>query len=570
MPRNVLYAKSISKLIFWSALFLVSATAYADNQPPVISSVSVSTITTVAATITWTTDEASDSQVEYGTTTAYGNSTTLNTSLVTSHSQALTGLTASTLYHYRVRSKDAAGNLATSGDFTFTTAGVTIFKPNDMQYLGAFKVPGADADRPATFSYGGTAIAYDPASNGLFMTGHNWYQLSAQISIPQLVNSSSVNDLNTAALLQPFADATDGKISDIDPDSGKGEGGLIGGMLVYNGKLITTAYTYYDGSGNAVASHFVSSLDLSNSTDAQGPFKVGTVNPGAVGGYMAAVPQDMQSLLGGPAVTGQCCIAIVSRSSFGAALFAFDPNTLGVQNPAPATALVYYPQNQQPWIWGGAFDPSTNLFNAVTTIKGVFIDDASQSVIFVGSQGLGTVCYKDPPCTDGGGYGVVPGSGGGPSDYVTGLWVYKASDLAKVKDGTLQPWQVRPSAWYQLDFPISGYPRIGGVAYDPATGRLFISQMGPDRGTGYGSSPVVHVYQLNGTPPPILCMDANGDGKANLQDIVTMVQMLVGKIPPPPNFCHLDLNKDGAFSLADVVLGIRHILDGTTPTCNCA
>ena len=41
--------------------------------------------------------------------------------MVTSHSQALSGLTANTLYHYRVKSKDAAGNLATSADFTFTT-----------------------------------------------------------------------------------------------------------------------------------------------------------------------------------------------------------------------------------------------------------------------------------------------------------------------------------------------------------------------------------------------------------------------------------------------------------------
>ena len=42
--------------------------------------------------------------------------------MVTSHSVGLTGLTASRLYHYRVKSKDAAGNLAVSSDFTFTTS----------------------------------------------------------------------------------------------------------------------------------------------------------------------------------------------------------------------------------------------------------------------------------------------------------------------------------------------------------------------------------------------------------------------------------------------------------------
>src|SRR5207244_3834968 len=53
--------------------------------------------------------------------TSYGSSSTLNTALVTSHSVSLTGLLASTTYHYRVKSRDAAGNLQTSGDFTFTT-----------------------------------------------------------------------------------------------------------------------------------------------------------------------------------------------------------------------------------------------------------------------------------------------------------------------------------------------------------------------------------------------------------------------------------------------------------------
>ena len=100
-------------------------TTAADTTAPVISGIAVSLITQSGATIGWTTNEASDSQVDYGTTASYGSSTTLNTSLVTSHSAALSGLTASTLYHYRVKSRDAAGNLATSSDFTFTTAADT-------------------------------------------------------------------------------------------------------------------------------------------------------------------------------------------------------------------------------------------------------------------------------------------------------------------------------------------------------------------------------------------------------------------------------------------------------------
>jgi hypothetical protein len=102
--------------------FTFTTPVASDTTPPVISGVSVSSITSSSATVSWTTDEASDSQVEYGTTTSYGASSALNSSMVTSHSQSLTGLGAGMQYHYRVKSKDTAGNLATSQDFTFTTA----------------------------------------------------------------------------------------------------------------------------------------------------------------------------------------------------------------------------------------------------------------------------------------------------------------------------------------------------------------------------------------------------------------------------------------------------------------
>src|SRR3989441_8812 len=92
-----------------------------DNTPPVISSLSAFNISSSQATITWATNKASDSQVDYGLTTAYGSSTPLNSSLLTAHAVTLTGLLATTTYHYRVKSRDAAGNLATSADFTLTT-----------------------------------------------------------------------------------------------------------------------------------------------------------------------------------------------------------------------------------------------------------------------------------------------------------------------------------------------------------------------------------------------------------------------------------------------------------------
>jgi hypothetical protein len=94
------------------------------SSGPVISGITASAITTTGSNISWLTDVSATTQVEYGTTTAYGTLTTLNSTLMTSHSQALTGLTIGTLYHYRVHSKNSAGIESISGDFTFQTSSV--------------------------------------------------------------------------------------------------------------------------------------------------------------------------------------------------------------------------------------------------------------------------------------------------------------------------------------------------------------------------------------------------------------------------------------------------------------
>jgi cytochrome c biogenesis protein CcmG/thiol:disulfide interchange protein DsbE len=86
-----------------------------------ISGIQVSNITDLSATIGWVTDKAATSQVEYGTTNAYGSTTTLDQKLTASHSITLTGLKPSTTYHFKVKTKDASGDEATSQDQTFTT-----------------------------------------------------------------------------------------------------------------------------------------------------------------------------------------------------------------------------------------------------------------------------------------------------------------------------------------------------------------------------------------------------------------------------------------------------------------
>ncbi|MDD5688278.1 MAG: carbohydrate-binding protein [Elusimicrobia bacterium] len=91
-----------------------------DPTPPIITSVRAS-VTTNGAIITWTTDENSDTQVGYGTTTALGTTTPLDSTLVRLHSVSIPGLLKNKTYYYKVYSRDSSDNLATSAQYSFKT-----------------------------------------------------------------------------------------------------------------------------------------------------------------------------------------------------------------------------------------------------------------------------------------------------------------------------------------------------------------------------------------------------------------------------------------------------------------
>ena len=88
---------------------------------PVISNVKVGSITKTEATITYTTNELSNSSVDYGTTISLGL-TESSIFFVTSHSISLSNLNKGTLYYFNVTSCDPTNECSTEGLFSFTTS----------------------------------------------------------------------------------------------------------------------------------------------------------------------------------------------------------------------------------------------------------------------------------------------------------------------------------------------------------------------------------------------------------------------------------------------------------------
>ncbi len=89
------------------------ATYAVDDAGPAISNVAHAVSGDGTATITWDTNEISDSRVDFGTAPDSLTASESRSMLLTSHSVQLTGLSSNTTYYYRVASADGAANSST-------------------------------------------------------------------------------------------------------------------------------------------------------------------------------------------------------------------------------------------------------------------------------------------------------------------------------------------------------------------------------------------------------------------------------------------------------------------------
>jgi hypothetical protein len=347
-------------------------------------------------------------------------------------------------------------------------------------------------------------MGYNAANDSLFIGGHPYDVSIAEVSIPRPVNTDDVSSMAFADVLQEFADPTEGSIWDLSPDDGAV---LLGGLLVDNGQLFGTAYVYYDANGVQQASHYSRSLNLNESSVT--PFySVWDPNQtGFVSGYLAAVPPSWVGDLGGPAVTGQCCIPIVSRTSWGPDAISWNPSDLsGGRNPVPAAPLMYYNQDHDTL---GPWEGSNAIYGGATTMGGLALVDGTRTALYVGVNGTGDFCYG--PGTDDESLAGTPADDDGeyfycydPMSFDQGVhaypytfqfWAFDMNDWAAVQAGTKDPWDIMPYGVWPFELPTGEPFRIGGVAYDARNQRLFVSEYFGDV-DGYSYRPLIHVFQI--------------------------------------------------------------------------
>ena len=398
---------------------------------------------------------------------------------------------------------------------------------SDLAYQGGFRLP-ADASNDDSFSYGGQAVAFNAAGPSLFV--RSLKGRVAEVTIPAPVVSADVNDMSFAEYLQGFADPTEGRISQVG-----NTGVSTTSLLVHNGRLFGTASVYYDALNEQRVSHFSRSLRLNNRSF-QGWSQVWeTGRTGFVAGNLASVPQEWQSRLGGAMISGQCCVPIVSRTSWGPSAFAFDPTTIG-QSVVPASPLLYY-TGDHPTLGSWDAKDANPLYNLSTEMGGMVVVAGTRTALYFGRTGTGKPCYgkgtadtslvgtTDP--TDGGHWCYDPTSidkGTHAYPYQYQIWAYDLNDFAAVKAGTKKPWDVVPYDVWPFAFPTEqARIAIGGVSYDAATQTIYVAQTFADTDV-YAFRPIIHVLRVNGT--------GNNLAPTTPIDPVTGVTLTADKHPP--------------------------------------
>lgn len=407
-----------------------------------------------------------------------------------------------------------------------------LLREQNLVYEGAFRVPSG----VAAFGYSGYATSYNPVNNSLFMASI-YRETVAEVSIPALVKSSSASSLNVATVLRSWIDPTDGNRRNIGVDGATiNEGGVfIGGMLVYNNRLIGSTYLPYDAGGNGWLSHWDRSLDLSASGTFRGNFRMGAdvYHPNHKNGHMTHIPSAYQEALGGDILTGNNGMSIVTTTSFGPSVWSFYGSDLGKQNPIPNNYLLGYPPGGGRWTLGAYADqgdlPPNPYWSPASNTRGVVFPENSKTILFFGRHGNGPWCYKTSCTGELYPETSIPGNDARP--YTYRVWAYNVDDLIAVKNGhtvtqedynsnrfwtgqypnnttlavgqVVQPWNVVPYDKWDLNLPIPSINPLSigdleGAGYDPVTQRIYLAQF-----RASGDEPVIHVYSLEldpGTP----------------------------------------------------------------------
>ncbi|PCJ29659.1 MAG: hypothetical protein COA99_19270, partial [Moraxellaceae bacterium] len=116
---------------------------------------------------------------------------------------------------------------------------------SQLEYVGGFRLPGGNYGE-SSFGYSEGKITLGAGGNSMFVVGHAHQQAIAEVSIPAIVNTTNVANMNYATIMQDFS-----RVLNRTETGNSQQQDRISGMEYYNGRLLVNTYEYYDGAGDA-------------------------------------------------------------------------------------------------------------------------------------------------------------------------------------------------------------------------------------------------------------------------------------------------------------------------------
>lgn len=404
-----------------------------------------------------------------------------------------------------------------------------LFQIDSLEYQGAFLVPtSVYGDSQADNVTG--EIAYNPINHSIFIAGKTVDGAVGEISIPTLVNSTNIFDLNTGTVLQNFR-----SVLNATPSGNPQELDRVTGIKLYNGKLLINAVGFYDANADNTHTTLVleDASDIANS-QISGYYEL--QGAAHIAGWISDIPIEWQAVLQGEYIFGNASnYSINGRYPMGPTAFVADPAALtGTPSgiiptkvmmdyslATPLYADYNYLENPNynvlstngiPHFTGHTAEdlnvvPGDNdIWTEESWVGYGFIIPGTRTYLTIGESGghFSGIGYKarQNGQTSGNCPGPCPYD---PDDYYNYYWLWDVNDLLAVKNGSMLPHDVRPYDYgvFNAPFQMNIYenePRhnpIRGGVFDTASGLLYLTVHGGDSVGRFGTKPLFIAYKVN-------------------------------------------------------------------------
>ncbi|MEE9320259.1 MAG: hypothetical protein V3U76_07440 [Granulosicoccus sp.] len=368
---------------------------------------------------------------------------------------------------------------------------------DDFTYIGGFTLPGTE--------YGETSMNYatgvmEQFGNSLFIVGHAHHDMIAEFTIPELVNSKLISDLNSAGNPLQFAPVLNrsdgGNLQNIDQ---------ITGLEHIDGQMIVNGIEYYDApADNTSTTLIVADAFNLASTAITGYLELSGAAKAA--GWISRVPSEWRGPLGGEYLTGSSSGGpFISRHSVGPSAFILQKSSVlnaSVAEPAIDTTKLLEFTVENPLHTDLLNDSRDNDLwtHTDSAVYGFIVPDSRTYATFGYSTGhkagVGSGITQDD------GTECIGFCSYESLDVANYYWFWDMNDLLAVKNGEMEAFSVRPYAYGEFPLPFQTsitYNQMGGATYDSATRTLYFSVLTADNTRGeYENPPVIAAFSVSG------------------------------------------------------------------------